>query len=92
MAKRVNPRRVPCSLADVERAHTAGMDFGMEFALNITLYVLKDKHDAPSEDIMQLRDEFMYVIDSVAKGYLTYPDIRQALNDDYDLSVYLTGR
>ena len=79
-------------MADVERAHTKGMNFGLEFGLNIVLYVLKDKHDAPSEDIMQLRDEFMYVIDSVAKSYLTYKDIQKALKDDYDLSVHLIDR
>lgn len=92
MAKKINPRNIPCSKSDIGKARTEGMDFGMEFALNITLYVLKDKHDSPDDDIMKLRDEFMYVIDSVSKGYLTYRDIQKALKTDYDLSVKLVDR
>lgn len=92
MANKLNPRNVPCSKADVDRAEKKGMDLGMEFALNIVLFVLKDKHDAPNDDILQLRDEFMYVIDSVSRGYLTYSDIKAALKSDYDMSIYLTDR
>lgn len=66
-----NPNRIPRTQADVDRAYSKGADFGMEFCLNIVLYVFKDKHDAPNDDIEKLRDEFMYVCDSVAKGYLT---------------------
>lgn len=88
--RKVNPNRIPRTQADVDRAYSDGMDFGCEFALNVVLYVLKDKHDAPDEDIMQFRDEFMYVIDSVAKKYLSYSDIQRALSEDYDLTVRLT--
>lgn len=87
-----NPRRTPMTLADVNRAEQRGREIGLEFALNIVLYVLKDKHDAPTEDILQLRDEFMYVIDSIAKRYLSYPDIVNALKSDYDLTVRIVDR
>ena len=63
----------------------------MEFCLNHVLYVLKDKHNASDEDIMQLRDEFMNVVDSVGQKYLSYADIVQTLRSDYDLSVNLVG-
>ncbi len=92
MARKINPRTIPRTQADVDRAKKEGMDFGLEFCLNLVLYVLKDKHDAPNEDIMKLRDEFMYVIDSVAKKYLSYNDIVRALKSDYDLSVRLIDR
>ena len=87
-----NPRRVPMTLADVNRATARGQMYGVEFALNVVLYVLKDKHDAPDDDIMQLRDEFMYVIDSVANKYLSYADIVKTLKGDYDLSVQMVGK
>ena len=90
--KRQNPRSVPKTQADVDRAFSMGSDFGLEFGLNLVLYVLKDKHQAPDEDILQLRDEFMYVVDSIAKKYLTYGDIKAALKSDYDLAVRLLER
>lgn len=89
---RKNPRTIPRTQADVDRAFKEGTDFGLEFCLNLVLYVLKDKHDAPDEDIMKLRDEFMYVIDSVAKKYLSYNDIVRALKSDYDLAVRLIDK
>lgn len=88
MAKK-NPRNVPRTQADVEKAHQNGMLFGTEFALNIVLYVLKDKHEASDDDIMQLRDEFVYQIDSISKGYLKYTDVKRALQTEYDLTVKL---
>lgn len=87
MGKKINPRVRPATQADVDRAREWGQNFGIEFALNLVLYVLKEKHDAPNEDILQLRDEFMYVVDSVGKKYLSYSDIVRALKSDYDLSV-----
>lgn len=84
-----NPRNIPRSQADVEKARQSGMLFGTEFALNIVLYVLKDKHGAEDDDILKLRDEFMYQIDSISKGYLKYTDVKRALQTEYDLTVTL---
>lgn len=92
MARKPNPKKIQRTQADVDRAAEAGRDLGLEFALNLVLFVLKDKHDAPDEDILQLRDEFMYEVDSVAAGYLTYSDIKRTLKGDYDLSVNLVDR
>ena len=92
MARKPNPKKIPRTQADVDRAEEAGRDLGLEFALNLVLFILKDKHDAPDRDIMQLRDEFMYTIDSVNKNYLSYADIVRTLKSDYDLSVNLVDR
>lgn len=84
---KVNPKRRPATGADVKRAKDAGMTFGVEFGINCVLHILLDKHNAPEEDIMQLRDEFMYLMDSIAKGYVTYADIRQSLRRENNLEV-----
>lgn len=87
MSKKTNPKRRPATGADVKRAKDAGMTFGVEFGINCVLHILLDKHNAPEEDIMQLRDEFMYLMDSIAKGYVTYADIRQSLRRENNLEV-----
>ena len=87
MSKKVNPKRRPATGADVKRAKDAGMNFGVEFGINCVLHILLDKHGAPEEDIMQLRDEFMYLMDSIAKGYVTYADIRQSLKRENNMEV-----
>lgn len=85
-----NPRRIPRSQADVNKAYDKGVEFGVEFAINCFLFTLKDKHDAPSEDMMILRNEFMNLMDSIDKGYLTYEDVKTALKGEYDLTVVMT--
>ena len=92
MKKRINRNRIPRTQMDVDRARQHGAEFGMEFALNLVLLVLKDKHDAPDEDIMQLRDEFMAYIDSINNGYLSYADVVNTVHGDYNFAVELKGR
>ena len=91
MAK-TNPRRKPATAVEVNRARQNGMDFGVEFGINCILYILKDKHDATNADIKQLRDEFMYLMDSIAQKYVSYADITRTLSGEYDLSVHMVGR
>lgn len=91
MAK-TNPRRKPATAADVNKARQNGMDFGVEFAINCILYILKDKHGSEDADIDQLRDEFMYLMDSISKKYVSYADITKTLSGEYDLSVHMVGR
>lgn len=83
----MNPRRIPRTQADVDKAHEDGQKFGVEFAINLVLYVLKDKHNGTDEEIRQLRDEFMDVVDSVARKYLSYADIKRCLKTEYDLTA-----
>lgn len=90
--KSVNPQRVPRTQADVDRAFRYGLDFGCEFALNFVLLVLKDKHDAPDEDVYQLRDEFMELVQSYNMGYITYADVKRTLYGDYDFKVHLEDK
>lgn len=85
--KKTNPKRIPKTQADVDRAEEKGRFFGMEFMANLTLWVLIDKHDAPDEDVLQLRDEILYLCDSIDKGYVSYPDIRRALREEHGTEV-----
>ena len=89
---KVNPNKIPKTQADVDRAWNKGADFGCEFALNTILLVLKDKHNAPDEDILQLRDEIMSQVQSYNEGYMTYADVKRALYGDYDFTVHLVGK
>ena len=83
---KVNPRRKPASWADVEKARKEGELSGVEFAITTMLWVLADKHDAPPEDIFQLKSEVEYLWDSIGKGYVSFPEIRKHLSDEYDWS------
>lgn len=85
-----NRSKIQRTQADVDRARQKGMEFGVEFCLNVVLFVLKDKHSAQDEDILQFRNEIMYLMDSIGKKYVSYPDIKKALKDEYGLTVYMS--
>ena len=80
---KTNPRRRPATWADVEKALNAGRLEGVEYAITTLLWTLMDKHDAPTEDIMQLKRELEYLWDSIAKGYVSFAEIKKHLDKEY---------
>lgn len=84
---KTNPRTRPATQADVQRALEAGRMQGMEFMANSILWILLDKHGAPKADLFQLSEEISYHCDSINRGYVSYPEIRRALRDEYEIEV-----
>ena len=61
MSKKTNPKKIPKTQADVDRAEEKGLIFGMEFAVHLVLWILLDKHNAPDEDVQVLNEEVKYL-------------------------------
>ena len=89
MSKKINPRRIPATQADVYKAWNKGADFGMNFCLKVFLFILKDKHDASDKDILQLNAEFGQVIDAYNRGDINPEDLDSVLIEDFNLTVRL---
>ena len=87
MSKRTNPKKIPRTQADVDRAQEQGRLDGREFMATLTLWILLDRHDAPDEDVQVLNEEIKYLMDSITKGYVSYPDIRRAMKEEHDTEV-----
>lgn len=68
MSAKVNPRRVPRTEADVAAAYAKGVTEGLNRGIELMLYVLIDKHDAPMEDVQQLAAELNHAAECVAEG------------------------
>ena len=88
-AKRTNPRKIPRTQSDVDKAWGQGADFGCDFCLTMFLLVLKDKHGSSDDDILTLRDEFEDMVSSYRQKYMSLADAKRALCEDYDISVKL---
>ena len=88
MPHRTNPRKSPRTQADVDRAYGDGITDGLNRGIDLMLYVLIDKHDAPMEDLQQLAGELNHAAQCVAEGYISWSDIRQMLKE-YDVTTEL---
>ena len=78
---KTNPRRIPRTQADVDKAYSNGNVEGLNRGIDLMLYVLIDKHDAPMDDVQQLAGELNHAAQCVAEGYVTWADIRQMLKE-----------
>lgn len=58
-----------------------GIVEGLNRGIDLMLYVLIDKHDAPMDDVQQLAVELNHAAQCVAEGYVTWADIRQMLKE-----------
>lgn len=86
---KTNPRRVPATQADVKRAYQDGVTEGIERGIQLLLFTLIDKHDAPTDDIQQLARELNYTAESVSRGYIKWADIEETLKIEYEVEVKL---
>ena len=80
---KTNPRRIPRTQADVDRAREQGREEGTNGALVIMLYTLMDKFGADESQLREFADAFSYTVDSIQRGYVTEADLRKVVKDEY---------
>jgi hypothetical protein len=88
MAKtRINPRRRPATMADVEKAKKDAQTQGLDLAICIILSALLDKGFLQPEQIRSAWDAINDKSDSIVKGYCSVSDLRRVLADEYGIFV-----
>ena len=83
MATKTNPRRIPRTQADVDRAYDKGLTDGTICGLTVMLYVLKDKFDAEDEQLLEFSQVFNRTIDAMNEGYVTEADLKTVVKEEY---------
>lgn len=73
--KKVNPRRRPATLADVNKAKKEAMDIAITFAWAILFTALRDKEGFGYIRLRRVWDEVNYISDSIDKGYVKLDDL-----------------
>lgn len=93
MAKsKKNPRRLPCSQADVDKARSEGRYEGLNGLLTIFLWVVAECFGFTSDDLHKLRDRILYYCGEIKAGRLKLADIISALKEEHDITIELTER
>ena len=89
MSKKTNPRKIPRSQADVDKAYESGKAAGAKSTVIIMMYAMKDKFGATDEQLTDFFEAISYVVDSINKGYITEKDLMTVIKDDYDMEFVL---
>lgn len=74
---RTNPRRIPRTQADVDRARMEGADKGAKLMLDVMVYTLATDFALPDSWLDRFHERFMAHLDDFVRGYITQEDMRQ---------------
>lgn len=85
--KKVNPNRRPATQADVKRAKQAAQDETIKLAWTIFFTVMRDKEGYGIKRLRRLWAEVENLSDSIAKGYVSMDDLRNALREEAGIDL-----
>lgn len=85
--KRVNPRRRPVTMATVNKMREDVKEEAVSLAIAIFLTVLCDKFGYDAEKLHSVWDEVNSLSDSVVKGYVSVPDLKSVLLEEYGINI-----
>ena len=84
---KVNPRRRPATMADVNRAVEQATNDALTASAAIFLTVLCDKENADAEIIQRVWQEMQELSQSIIDGYVSVSDLRDTLRKEYNINV-----
>lgn len=85
--KKPNPRRIPRTQADVERAVDKAVKAATVNALTMFLTVLLDKENADEEALCRVWHEIEDLSNSIVEGYVSIADLKHVLKAEYNIFV-----
>jgi len=77
--KKVNPKRIPVSQADINKAKNKATDEAIEKTWSMFFTVLRDKEGYDLEGLQRVWNHVMDLSDSIVKGYVTIQDLKHVL-------------
>ena len=84
--KKVNPRRRPATLADVNKAKKEAMNIAITSARATLFTALRDKEGFGYVRLRRVWDEVNYISDSIDKGYIDIDDLVNELKE-HDITL-----
>lgn len=87
MGNKINPRKIPRTQVDVDRAAAEGRIEGAEFMATLMCFVLKEDFAASHEHLRQIADRTGFYARQIEAGEVRYRDVRNALDVEFDVRV-----
>lgn len=87
-----NPKRIPATLYDVERARREGRHEGFNFLLAILLFVLYSDFGFKDSSLQRVQERVTFYCEEITAGRLKLHEIMEALHDEHGVTIELTER
>ena len=87
MSGKVNPRRRPATMVDVNRAAQRATNDALTASAAIFLTVLCDKESADAEIIQRVWQEMQELSQSIIDGYVSVADLKDTLRKEYGVDI-----
>ena len=87
MSGKVNPRRRPATMADVNRAVERATNDELTASAAIFLTILCDKEGADAEVIQRVWREMQELSQSIIDGYVSVSDLKDTLSNEYGVDI-----
>jgi len=81
--KKINPRRIPVSLADMKKNANKATDEAIHLAFAIFLTVLLDYHGFTREQIQDVWHQADKLSEEIMEGRINIRDLLNVLNEEY---------
>jgi len=92
--KKKSPNSIPATQQDVQRAEERGLEqgrmWGVEWATNLFMFILRDKHDASDEELDVFKSEVDEYLDLINRGEVNCRDVKGTLKFEYNTEVRFT--
>lgn len=80
--KRINPRRIPVSQADINKAKEEVRHEAAAYAFAIMFSVLRDKHEASIDELQQFWREVTELSQSISEDRVSVSDLLHVLKEE----------
>ena len=85
--KKVNPRRVPATAADVKRAAKEAVAESVSQTQVIFFTVLRDKEGYDKEQLKEFWKKVQKLSEEILEGYVTISDLRNILREEAEIYI-----
>ena len=90
--KKTNPKKIPATLYDVERARREGRYEGFNGLMSMFLWVASEDFNFNDSDLEKLQQRILFYCEEISAGRLKLADIISALKEEHDITIELTER
>lgn len=82
MAKKTNPKRIPVTKADLDKARRIATQEAIEWCWALFFTVMRDKHGYGAVRLKRIWRDIENLSDSVTKGYVDLNDLKHTLKTE----------